>query len=481
MLFNSLHFLVFLPIVFIVFWWAPQRWRSTIVLVASFYFYGVSGIRNMVLLLLSIAITHVAVWAMVVYASKVSRVRIIGYSGIALILGLLVAYKYYGFFSREWNSLGWLQIREWNPVLPVGISFFTFQAIAYLLETSRQPQALGSVRLFDTSLYLSFFPQHIAGPIERPKHLMPQLESLRRSSYDSRDFLLGLNLIVWGFFKKLFVADRLAIYVNGIYRDLPANLERPLTLVIASLFFSFQIYCDFSGYTDIARGCARFFGISILQNFDRPYAALTIVEFWRKWHITLSSWFRDYVFLPLGGSRVSRVLRLRNIWVVFLLSGLWHGANWTFLLWGAIHATFYCLFLILEPLADRMSRLSLGRAFLRLVTFSLVTLAWIPFRAPDIQSTWIVIRRVFSFVCSPSLLSVKTEILAHDARLGLMALVCLLLLEPIAMKSQNENSGGPSWVASWLPIRMIVFWASLIALIFIGGVLDANSFIYFQF
>ena len=381
MLFNSLIFFIFLPIVFAGYWWiGDRRWQNVWLLAASYVFYGWWDWR---FLFLIVGCSTINFWAGGFIArSDVKWKRRAALSTcVAVCIGALCVFKYYNFFAESLCALF-----GWNPasitfkiVLPVGISFFTFQALSYTIDI-----ALGKLTptksWIEYFTFIAFFPQLVAGPIERAANLLPQFQKDRRFDYDAA--LHGLCLMAYGLFKKMVVADTLASYVDNVFY-MP-ELYSSVTCILGAIFFSLQIYCDFSGYSDVARGVARLFGFELMVNFNRPYLSKSFGEFWHKWHISLSTWFRDYVYIPLGGSRVTLARWICNTMVVFLLSGLWHGAAWTFVIWGGMHG----IFLIVEGLHKKLlnnatdktpSRLGM---VLRILWVDVcVAFAWIFFRA----------------------------------------------------------------------------------------------------
>ena len=389
MLFNSLSFALFLPVVFAVYWLLRRslRWQNAFVLAASWFFYGCWDWR----FLLLIAFTSLCSWLSGVwmFGRDGRRRKGVMWANIVVNLAVLGLFKYYDFFVQSFadlfldgNSDGLLL----HLVLPVGISFYTFQALSYSIDVYR-----GTIKpthdVVSFFAYVSFFPQLVAGPIERASSLLPQFEQPRRFDYALA--VDGLRQMLWGFFKKMIVADGCAVYVDRVYAD-PSQFGGA-TLIIAAVLFSFQIYGDFSGYSDIAIGCSKLFGIRLRRNFNIPYFSRDIAEFWRRWHISLTSWFRDYLYIPLGGSRVSRGRVVLNTMIIFLVSGFWHGANWTFLAWGFFHALLFMPLILLgrnrrfrDTVAEDRRLPSLADAGRMLLTFALVTVGWVLFRAPSI-------------------------------------------------------------------------------------------------
>ncbi len=400
MLFNSPEFLLFLPLVFAAYWAVNRlkeglRVQNVLLLAASYVFYGWWDWRFLGLIAFSTAVD----WAVGLQIARANRGEVAegGRSraakawlavSLAVNLGLLGYFKYANFFIDSWVEV-WaaagvtMHASSLQVILPVGISFYTFQTLSYSIDIYRR-QLEPTRNFIDFAAFVSFFPQLVAGPIERASALLPQIQ--RRRTFDYDQAVSGLRLILWGMFKKVVVADTCAIYVNDIF----ANYEiySGPTLVLGAVYFAFQIYGDFSGYSDIAIGTARLFGIQLMTNFRTPYFARDIAEFWRRWHISLSTWFRDYLYIPLGGSRVGKWTAVRNTFAIFLVSGLWHGANWTFVVWGGIHALLF-LPLLLTGRNRRNTGDIVGWPSLRELagmagTFAAVTVAWVFFRADSV-------------------------------------------------------------------------------------------------
>ncbi|MBO4777685.1 MAG: MBOAT family protein [Bacteroidales bacterium] len=417
MLFNSIEFLLFLPIVFLFYWFVFDWFLSkskhqlllqnAFVVVVSYVFYGWWDWRFLIL----IAITSLCSWGSGVLMLKVGQTtdspkqtkqrKIITTINIVLNLAILATFKYYDFFVTEFAKLfnfsadGLLL----KVILPVGISFYTFQALSYSIDVYRH-KIEPTKDIFAFFAFLSFFPQLVAGPIERATNLLPQF--LKKREFDYGKAVDGCRQILWGLFKKVVVADNCAIVVNQIfdtYQDQSGG-----ALLLGALFFAFQIYGDFSGYSDIAIGTARLFGIRLMQNFKTPYFSRDIAEFWRRWHISLTTWFRDYVYIPLGGSRCSRLKIVRNTFVIFLVSGFWHGANWTFIVWGVYHAFLFLPLILLGKNRKNTNIVAEGRVlpslkeFLQiLLTFGIVVIGWVIFRVKNISDVVVIFSKIFSF------------------------------------------------------------------------------------
>jgi alginate O-acetyltransferase complex protein AlgI len=401
MLFNSIHFLIFFPIVVILYFIIPQRQRWIFLLAASYYFYMCWKMEYIFLIITSTLIDYFAGIRMEnVVRSKRTKYLLLS---LAANLGLLFTFKYFNFFNGAFrNAFQHFNIVYHIPnlrvLLPVGISFYTFQTLSYSIDVYRgQRKAERHLGIF--ALYVAFFPQLVAGPIERSTRLLPQF--YEKHAFNYQRLVDGFILMVWGFFKKIVIADRLAVVVNHVYNNVPEYSG--LSFLIASYCFALQIYCDFSGYSDIAIGSAKIMGFDLMKNFDRPYFSKSISEFWKRWHISLSSWFRDYLYISLGGNRVKKWRWYANIMIVFLLSGMWHGANWTFLIWGGLHG-FYMLFSTLtRTIRQKLSSLFLldrypdiKKIFDVIVTFHLVLLGWIFFRANSLSDALYILKHLFS-------------------------------------------------------------------------------------
>lgn len=385
MLFNSIEFLLFLPIVFVLYWFVfnkKLKAQNFIILLSSYIFYGWWDWRFLSLILISTIVDYF-VGLEIYHSTNIMRRRIFLWISILFNLGLLGFFKYYNFFIDSWievlGNLGYEVMNTWtlNIILPVGISFYTFQTMSYSIDIYRR-QLAPTRDFISFASFVSFFPQLVAGPIERASNLLPQMLTSRRFDYEKG--LQGLFLILNGFFRKIVLGDGFAVYVNNTWDNIETSSG--LSLIIGSFFFGLQIYLDFSGYTNIARGIAKLLGFELMVNFDRPYLAKNINEFWSRWHISLSTWFRDYLYVPLGGNRVSQTRWAINIGIVFLLSGLWHGANWTFIVWALIHVFMY----FVDKFTPKLSSL---------VTTQLAVLfAWIFFRSKTVEEAFLYIRSI---------------------------------------------------------------------------------------
>jgi D-alanyl-lipoteichoic acid acyltransferase DltB (MBOAT superfamily) len=390
MLFNSFEFLLFLPIVFLLYWFVfrKRRWQNLLIVVASYVFYGWWDWRFLLLIALTSLCSYVSGLLLEHYEGQRRRQQAVSAANIVLNLGILGVFKYYNFFVENLDALfgmmgyhlDWVTMKV---ILPVGISFYTFQALSYTIDVYQKklPATHDIVEFF---AYISFFPQLVAGPIERATNLLPQFQ--QRRQFDYAKAVDGMRQMLWGFLKKLVIADNCAAIVNDYwdhFHDLPG-----LSLFHLGVLFTFQIYCDFSGYSDIAIGCARLFGFNLMRNFNFPYFSRSIPEFWRRWHISLMTWFRDYIYFPLGGSRCDKWKIIRNVYIVWGISGLWHGANWTFVCWGLFHATLLAVYNLLGVNTKYKNVVACGRYLPSMketmqmaLTFFLTVIGWIIFRA----------------------------------------------------------------------------------------------------
>ncbi len=402
MLFNSIGYAFFLLVVFIVYWIIPTKFRWIILLISSYYFYTSWGPEYVAVILLTTIISYLAAIIMDSRRKKGGLSKAILFISIIICAGVLFIFKYLNFFSENivllFNKLSLpVQPITLKLVLPIGISFYIFQTISYLVDVYRGDiHAEKDFGIY--AVYISFFPKVMQGPIEKGKKLLPQLHTHHIFRYDQASY--GLKLMAWGYFKKLVLADGLSVYVNQVYNNLPSY--KGLSLLLATLFFAIQLYCDFSGYTDIALGTAKLLGINLTQNFKAPYFASSIKDFWGRWHISLSSWLKDYIYIPLGGNRVGKIRHALNIMVTFLVSGLWHGASWNYVLWGGLHGIYQVIEGFL-PWNSKNSTFQRNRNYHSLLciitvpcTFLLVCLAWIFFRAATLQDAVYVLQNMFS-------------------------------------------------------------------------------------
>ena len=488
MLFNSLQFVIFFPIVIILYFLIPYKKRWILLLIASYYFYMCWKVDYILLIIISTLIDYICSNKMSQIKEKVKRKKWLLIS-IFSNIGILFGFKYFNFFSENIQTLFnnynvFYEIPLFNVLLPVGISFYTFQTLSYTIDVyNNKTPAQKHLGVF--AVYVSFFPQLVAGPIERSNHLLPQFFKEHDFSYIR--VKAGLQKMLWGFFKKIVIADNLAILVDGVYNNV--DNYSGLTLIVATIFFTFQIYCDFSGYSDIAIGTAKVMGFELRENFKRPYFSKSIREFWQRWHITLSTWFRDYLYIPLGGNRTIKWRWYYNIFITFLVSGLWHGANWTFVIWGALHGTYLIIALALTNPKKQFSSLiqKQSKSFNKLldvtITFILVAFAWIFFRANNLDDAIYIISNLF--VNYNEILNLS-ELRTQFRGLGLFQedlIKCFLLILALFLYSSYERSGNvweklqekPKW------IRWSIYYILVYGILFIAPHSNVNNFIYFQF
>ncbi len=472
MLFNSIEFALFLPVVFLLYWFVFRRSvraQNLFVVAASYLFYGWWDWRFLFL----IAFTSLCSWGSGLLIERYRQrpvAKAVHVLNIVLNLAILGVFKYYDFFVTSFANLflhGRTDGLLLNIILPVGISFYTFQALSYSIDVYRgklEPTR-DIVQFF---AFVSFFPQLVAGPIERATNLLPQFAKPR--TFDYAQAVDGMRQILWGLFKKIVVADNCAAYVDYVYGAY--STQSGLTLAIAAVLFAFQIYGDFSGYSDIAIGTSKLFGIKLMRNFDNPYFSRDIAEFWRRWHISLTTWFRDYVYIPLGGSRVSKAKVVRNTFVIFLLSGFWHGANWTFLAWGAYHAVLFLPLILLGRnrkftgvvAEDRLlpSWSDFGRM---LLTFILVTVGLVLFRADSISQAWHYLALL------PQGGEAYTE--------GLAACTVYVLLMLVMEWIHRAGNHGLDLHIRSTALRILLYYSLIVIMFF--AYTNSEAFIYFQF
>lgn len=479
MLFNSLQYLFFFPIVTSAYFLLPHRWRWGFLLFASYYFYMSWVPSYAALMLVSTLLTYIA--ALVIGAAKTHAAKKAALAGcLAINLGILGVFKYYGFFAESLRAaLGNLHISgcdvpALNVLLPVGISFYTFQSIGYVIDVYRG--RLKPERHFGHyALFVSYFPQLVAGPIERSVNLLPQLKEKFYFDYDR--VTDGLKLMAWGFFLKCVVADNLAVFVNGVYSK-PEAHNGP-TLMLATYFFAFQIFCDFAGYTEIAIGTARIMGHDLMENFERPYFAKSIPEFWRRWHISLSTWFRDYLYIPIGGNRASLPRWCANLVFVFVVCGLWHGAAWTFVIWGLLHGVYMAVSVSTRKARTRIEgRMGLDQGGLPVrlakifITFNLVCFGWIFFRANSLTDAWYVVTHLSSGLGQGLTAEVNPARLALDVMLVGFLLAVHTVQRKVVVRDYI--------VRQPMQLRWAGYALLVTAILFLGQ-FEGADFIYFQF
>lgn len=470
MLFNSFAYLLFFPLVVVAYFVVSHKYRWLFLLLASYYFYMNWQPIYALLIFASTLITYgAAYW--VGQTDKVTKKKFLLYTSLFINFGILFAFKYYDFFNNAvFDVLNFMGIRmklpDFDLLLPVGISFYTFQAVGYTVDVYRGEIA-PEKHFGRYALFVSFFPQLVAGPIERASNLLPQFS--RVVKFDYQKAVSGMKLIIWGYFMKVVVADRLSIYVNAVYNN--PEQHGGATLMVATIFFAFQIYCDFGGYSNIAIGCAKVMGFDLMTNFSRPYFAQTTAEFWRRWHISLSTWFKDYVYIPLGGSKVGMLRNYYNLFLTFLISGFWHGANWTFVIWGALNGIYQIVNRIFgfKPVAESSSVFSSVHTLSRIAaTFVLICFSWIFFRANSLSDALTIIRRIFSMEGSFFIGETSSFLF------GLLAIFILLFKDFIDERNialQLRSKKAMQYVA----------YSVIIIMILLIGVFDGSQFIYFQF
>ena len=488
-LFNSIAFLVFFPVVVGLYFALPYRWRWMWLLATSYFFYMYWRAEYALLICGSTVVDFLVAQKMAATDDRAKRLPWLLLS-FATNLGLLFTFKYYGFFTDSAvaiASAAGLEVAApaLNLLLPVGISFYTFQTLGYSIDVYKgevEPE-----RHFGRfALYVSFFPQLVAGPIERAGHLLPQLRADQDFDYDRA--LDGLQQMTRGMFKKVVVADRLAVYVNSVYAD-PGSFSG-LQLIVATYFFAFQIYCDFSGYTDIAIGAAKVLGIDLMENFRRPYLATSISDFWKRWHISLSTWFRDYLYIPLGGNRVSKNRWYANLFIVFVVSGLWHGANWTFVVWGALHGGYLIGAILTANLREKaLPKVGSRRrwVFDVTVTFHLALVAWVFFRANHVTDAFLVFSRSLVDLPEQLMMFATLDYRALDVLMVLevggtrLDFVLSLLGVVYVMSSDLGAELVPKQLAEAPWMARMVYYDLLVLGMLLLGMFGQTSFIYFQF
>lgn len=485
MLFNSFTFLIFFPVVVTIYFVIPHRFRWAWLLSASCYFYMAFIPVYILILFFTIAIDYPA--GILIENAEGRRRKLWLVTSIFANVGVLAVFKYFNFLSANANAIA--EVFHWpydfpllSLILPIGLSFHTFQAMSYTIEVYRGRQS-AERHLGIYALYVMFFPQLVAGPIERPQNLLHQF--YENHAFDYERVTNGLRQMAWGLFMKVVIADRLARYVNVVYNE-PTSFQG-LTLVVATVFFAFQIYCDFAGYSHMAIGAARVMGFRLMNNFDRPYLSRSISEFWSRWHISLSTWFRDFVYIPLGGNRVAKPRLYWNIFVTFLLSGLWHGANWTFVIWGALNG-FYLIFSLatMEVRAGFVraiglaSRPALHAVLSVAITFTLTCIAWVFFRANTMTDALHVLHGA---IVMPTLHQIVPEavraegISKFEVGYGFLLIAVLVTVEVMSTRLDlvRQFRMQPAWV------RWPAYYALCMTVWLLGISTEAQAFIYFQF
>lgn len=479
MLFNSIEFLVFLPIVFVLYWFVTHKSlkaQNFLLLAASYVFYGWWDWRFLFLILFSSAVDYLVGLGLAKENERNKRKWLLAIS-IAVNIGFLGFFKYFNFFAESFAEAFTLfgvpfEVARLNIILPVGISFYTFQTLSYSIDVYRR-KLEPTKDIVSFFAFVSFFPQLVAGPIERATNLLPQFYRKRVFEYDKA--VDGMRQILWGLFKKMVIADNCAPYVNDAFLNYGEHSGS--TLLLAAVLFALQIYSDFSGYSDIAIGTARLFGFNLMKNFAFPYFSRDIAEFWRRWHISLSTWFRDYLYIPLGGSRGGNWMQIRNVFIIFLVSGFWHGANWTFIFWGFLNALYFLPLMLTNRNRSHLNHIAEGRRFPTLKeaaqilnTFLLTVIAWIFFRAESVAIAFSYIGNIFS----ESLFSNPRK----PSNAVLIIIVLFIIVEWIQREKEHALELSP------IQTSQTFRWATYLVLIFTivayGGTVQ-QDFIYFQF
>lgn len=488
MLFNSMKFILFFPIVVTTYWLIPRKVRWIWLLFASYFFYMSWNPIYALLMLTSTLITYFCGICINQFhkSSNVSFKRLTLIMCLLINLGLLFAFKYFNFFADSMNLLFVttgipFSVPAFDVLLPVGISFYTFQALGYSIDVY-QGKVKAEYNLGKYALFVSFFPQLVAGPIERSHNLLTQIHKEHCFNYDQ--MISGLLLMLWGLFQKVVIADRISIIVNTVYND--CTNFRGISILFATILFALQIYCDFAGYSNVAIGAAECMGFSLMKNFERPYFSKSIAEFWHRWHISLSTWFRDYVYIPLGGNRCTKTRKYINVMVTFIVSGFWHGANFTFIVWGALHGFYQITGDLLSPIKKRLCALcgisESSRVYHILcvsITFVLVDFAWIFFRANSLQDAIYIIIHLFKMdFANGNLLDLGVplpEMIVLFAAIGIQIGVSIYQKNHVIIDEIKQKN---------IVIRWGIYFAGIFSIIIFGAygpLYDASAFIYFQF
>ena len=477
MLFNSISYAIFLPIVFILYWALPHKYRWILLFIASYYFYMSWNAKYVFLIFLT---TFVSYLASILIEKYQKYKKLILTVTLIVCLGVLFVFKYFNFFFETLDTIfNIFKIKlnkiTLNLVLPVGISFYTFQTLSYVIDVYR-----GNIKAEKHfgyyATFVSFFPQLVAGPIERPENLLPQLKEEKKFSYNNAT--KGLKLMTIGFFKKMVVADNLAYYVDMVYKDL--SYYTGFALVLVAIFFTIQIYCDFSGYSDIAKGSARLLNIELMDNFKTPYFSTTIKEFWSKWHISLSSWFKDYIYIPLGGNRCSKIRHYLNLLVTFLISGLWHGANITFVIWGGIHGLLQILEDILH-IKKNTKKYSFIWYIRVILVFIIMTFTWVFFRAQNINEALYVFSNMFKGIAHP-LSYLRSGIYSFGVKPTYLLVTLTLYLLPLFIYDLlSVNYDCFTLINKQNKVKRYTIYFVILFMILLLHYVGEVSFIYFQF
>lgn len=480
MLFNSFAFAIFLPIIFVLYWALAHKFRWILMLIASYYFYMSWNIKYVFLILFTTVISYGAARFLENEESRTKKKWIL-IGTIILCLGVLFFFKYFNFVSSSVTDFLNLFAIQMNPItlnllLPVGISFYTFQTLSYVIDVYKG-DVLAEHHFGYYATFISFFPQLVAGPIERTSNLLPQIKAEHKFDYGQATY--GLKLMAWGYFKKLVIADTLSQYVSTVY-DAPQNYQG-FALVLATVFFTFQIFCDFSGYSDIAIGTAKLLGVNLMTNFTSPYFSQSVKDFWSRWHISLSTWLRDYVYIPLGGNRGTKARHALNLMITFLVSGLWHGANWTFVAWGGIHGAAQIIENVVIPPPREEKSTGIVWWIRVFIVFAFVSIAWIFFVSNSMRDAAYVIGHLFDNILSPTdylydgFQNIGMDKVAFAKEIFLMAIMGVYDFFSLKVDVISELSK-KNLVMRWT----VYIWLGLI-IVFFSQKGVAAEFVYFQF
>jgi len=485
MLFNSIDFAIFLPIVFILYWFITNRnlrLQNLLIVISSFIFYGWWDWRFLILMVGSASVDFF-VGMFLQNQENIKKRRVLLLCSIFVNLGILAFFKYFNFFIQNFTTAFTFLNYHFSTfslkiVLPVGISFYTFQALSYTIDVYRK-KLEPTRNIVDYFAFISFFPQLVAGPIERATNLLPQF--YKKRNFDYCQAVDGMRQILWGLFKKIVIADNCAIHANAIFNN--STDYSGGVLLLGVIFFAFQIYSDFSGYSDIAIGTARLLGFNLMRNFAYPYFSRDIAEFWRRWHISLSTWFRDYLYIPLGGSNGSTLFKIRNTIIIFAISGFWHGANWTFIAWGLLNAIYFLPLLLFGRNRTNVEIVAKGRTLPRIkdvinicITFCLTLFAWIFFRANNIEHAYHYIAHIFhGLILHPGALLLLSLWKPYLSLISLLAI--FIIIEWMGREQQYAIANiGMKW---YKPIRWSVYLIMAFTIFYFAG--KEQQFIYFQF
>tara|TARA_B100000902_G_scaffold365033_1_gene385634 strand:- start:102410 stop:103858 length:1449 start_codon:yes stop_codon:yes gene_type:complete len=482
MIFNTIDFAIFLPIIFILYWFVIYKnilHQNLLITISSYVFYGWWDWRFLSLIAFSTSVDYIIGNKLSITQNKNSR-KLLLFTSVFVNLGFLGFFKYYNFFLENFvdafSFFGYsINSNSLNIILPVGISFYTFQTLSYTIDVYKK-KIKPAKDIISFTAFVSFFPQLVAGPIERAKNLLPQF--YKKRDFDYYKAVDGMRQILLGLFKKIVIADNCAVFADQIfnnYQDYSGS-----TLILGAILFTFQIYCDFSGYSDIAIGTARLFGFNLMQNFAFPYFSRDIAEFWRRWHISLSTWFRDYLYIPLGGSRGSNYQKIRNVFIIFLVSGFWHGANWTFIIWGALNAIYFLPIMLMKRNRINTDIVAKDRLFPSIkelvsiiITFSLTVFAWIFFRSESVNDGFAYLFNIIdsSVFTLPDLITPKLEMI--------YTLFCIIIL--LFFEWKNRKKTHALEIDHLTKFNRWGIYLTIILMIITFGTFNHNEFIYFQF